>query len=236
MSGWKVGVVLVWVVSCSARSDGLAPTPTDGGGSDRLVVGDGAPSGDCPADVMPSRAVSERCCPAFGADACGASLFCAALDGRTIPTCYPERSRAVGASCTANNQCVSGGCNTTRMVCQQLLAMPCDPAVGCAPNGGRRTVCTGNIRPSETIPPQCQAVGSGALCEPCETDADCRGQGDTPTVCNERHRCAFPANLREDVARFPSGCDVGVCCAGNQEGSCSSGPLTTLCSCLCLPR
>lgn len=71
-------------------------------------AGDGAPVTDavvsvmCPDDVPPARGLSERCCPSFGADACGAGLFCAALDGRTIPTCYPEHSRAEGATCTAN--------------------------------------------------------------------------------------------------------------------------------------
>ncbi len=61
-----------------------------------------------------AQAPSQACCLEYGVDACGAGLFCGAFDGRTVPTCYVERSRADGASCTQDIQCVSNSCNLAK--------------------------------------------------------------------------------------------------------------------------
>ncbi|MCP4806263.1 MAG: hypothetical protein GY913_05700 [Proteobacteria bacterium] len=53
-----------------------------------------------------SQQASEPCEPAHGIDACGAGLFCAALDGRSQPTCYPLYSRQNGESCDDDDNCI----------------------------------------------------------------------------------------------------------------------------------
>lgn len=90
----------------------------------------------------PSRTVSEECCPDFGIDACGAGLFCAALDGREVPTCFVERSRQSGETCSEDRSCVNGGCQAGR--CQSTRGEICSVEVGCANplNDGRVYVCS----------------------------------------------------------------------------------------------
>lgn len=58
----------------------------------------------------PAQTVSMPCCLLHGRDACGALLFCAAFDGRTVPTCYPERSRLPEETCAEDVHCASGAC------------------------------------------------------------------------------------------------------------------------------
>ena len=74
----------------------------DGGGG-----GGGGGSGGTDVDIYfehpPSQGLSQPCCLSHGADACGAGLFCAAFDGRKIPTCYTENSRADRATCFQDN-------------------------------------------------------------------------------------------------------------------------------------
>lgn len=85
---------------------------------------------DC-TGIVRSQGISQPCCLAFGIDACGANLFCAAFDGRTQPTCYAEHSRQGLESCTEDRQCASDGCNTTSGQCQSLPGATCDSSVGC---------------------------------------------------------------------------------------------------------
>ena len=90
----------------------------------------------------PSRTMSEPCCPVLGVDACGAGLVCAALDGRTQPTCYAEYSRRDGSECTDDLLCVSQSCHPALDRCQASLAAPCDPELGCAPDpAGNQPSC-----------------------------------------------------------------------------------------------
>ena len=44
----------------------------------------------CKSAYARSQTLSQPCCTGWGADACGALLFCAAFDGRTQTTCYPD--------------------------------------------------------------------------------------------------------------------------------------------------
>lgn len=78
--------------------------------------GDGGAGLGCPYPA--SQPLSGPCCPERGIDACGALLFCAALDGRTVPTCFPERSRKAWESCTEDRQCVKGSCNRAGGFCE----------------------------------------------------------------------------------------------------------------------
>lgn len=114
-----------------------------------------------------SQALSEPCCLAHGMDACGAALFCAAFDGRTQPTCYPERSRLDRQSCFEDRHCASGSCNVEAGACRSMPGAACDAAIGCAtdPAGGR-FAC---VVESGT----CQRVGDGSFGAVCAGAADC---------------------------------------------------------------
>ena len=117
--GALVAIAALGAVACSSGStaQGLlldgGSSGTDGG-SDAKPIGDEPviPTGDsCKSSHPASQSLSEPCCAERGADACGAGLFCAAFDGRTQTTCYPERSRLDGETCTANAQCVGNTCD-----------------------------------------------------------------------------------------------------------------------------
>lgn len=105
------------------RSDGSA---SDGSASDGGLhdAGRDAEIGDVgfidagPCAFPPSQGLSEPCCLSLGIDACGAQLFCEAFDGRIQPTCYAERSRQPGQSCSADLQCSTGSCSPTARLCE----------------------------------------------------------------------------------------------------------------------
>lgn len=127
---------------------------------------DGAPGGEC--QLPKSQGLSQACCPGHGIDACGASLFCAAYDGRTAPTCYAERSRLDQTECDEDRHCLSASCNVAMRLCRSTPTTTCSPEVGCAADpGGRRYVC--NTLDGST----CQSIGDGDLGDACETNADC---------------------------------------------------------------
>lgn len=104
---------------------------------------DAAPGDDC-TSIGPARLPSQSCCPALGTDACGAGLFCAAFDGRDVPTCYAEHERPDMAQCTADVQCLSGSCNTKLGACRSVYGQPCTEEIGCAPGSfGSQYACEG---------------------------------------------------------------------------------------------
>ena len=126
--------------------------------------------GDGPANCVEavSQGISQACCIGHGIDACGAGLFCAAFDGRTQATCYPERSRPDLESCSEDRHCASGSCNSDEGLCRSTPWTSCNPAVGCvADPAGSRHAC---VEETGT----CQLVGDGSYGSACETDADCR--------------------------------------------------------------
>jgi hypothetical protein len=88
-------------------------------------------STDCKAKFPVSQQASMPCCPEWGIDACGANLYCAAQDGRTQPTCYPERGKQDMTECSANIQCASGACNTAVGKCKSDKYAACTTAIGC---------------------------------------------------------------------------------------------------------
>lgn len=135
----------------------------------------------------PSAPLSSPCCPSLGVDACGGGLFCAALDGRTVATCYAERSRADGASCTEDRQCTSGECHGALGLCRAMASSACNTTLGCARSpSGQRMVCA-----------EAPAGGSGLMClptngyddDPCETGADCASGSCEWGVCVCVPRC-----------------------------------------------
>ena len=81
----------------------------------------------------PVQTFSEPCCSSYGADACGAGLFCAAFDGRTRETCYAEHSRLSLETCTEDRQCTSSSCNTVAGKCRSSQYELCTTQVGCTP-------------------------------------------------------------------------------------------------------
>ena len=100
--------------------------------------------------VAPVQGLSQSCCEARGIDACGAGLFCAAFDGRTVPTCYANNSRLGLEECTADAHCASSQCNVTLSRCKSIGSETCRTDVGCAvPQGYSSAYCT------TTSPRQC---------------------------------------------------------------------------------
>jgi hypothetical protein len=90
-----------------------------------------AATGDCK-NIPKVRVESESCCPDYGADACGADLFCAAFDGREIATCYREYSRLGLEECTDDVQCMTQSCNQETKKCRSETSDTCEAATGCA--------------------------------------------------------------------------------------------------------
>lgn len=85
-------------------------------------------------ECTPSRTLSQPCCLDLGIDACGAGLVCAALDGRTQPTCYAEASRLDGRECTDDLLCASQSCDAEAGRCQASPNAICEAELGCAPD------------------------------------------------------------------------------------------------------
>ena len=171
-----------------------------GGAGGGQGVGGGTGGGifqDCAA-LMTSQPVSAPCCLAHGIDACGASLFCAAFDGRTQPTCYTERSRLDGESCGDHRHCASGACNTAVGKCQSMPGTACTEPVGCAPDGQQHRYFCNTLLQN----PTCRQVGDGSGESACGTAADCKSG-----VCMQ-HLCksALGERCQDDMS-----CGQGEC-------------------------
>ena len=197
------------LAACSSTSGGLSP---GGSGNDGGVATDTA----CKTQYPASQTLSQGCCPGWGPDACGADLFCAALDGRTQPTCYPTYSRLPGQSCTDATQCTSAGC-TASGVCEALPGTACDPSIGCGPG------LTG------TTQYYCGTVNGQSLCEPCEVgsiepactsstgggDGGSSGGGDgsSSSAFTVTDLCAAEASVKD------AGANCTQCCVTDQAGA-----------------
>ena len=173
-TGWTMAAVLTAVgviAACNGgpgAGGGELPQAGGGGGSSGSVAGGAADAGGgsrtgpggsaCKGTYPASQGPSEPCCPDWGADACGANLFCAAFDGRTQATCYPAYSRLTGQSCTANDQCLSALCAGSPSRCAPMSGQPCDPAVGCGagPTDATKYFCDATVPGS----PVCRACGT----------------------------------------------------------------------------
>lgn len=123
------------IAACSSGSSTVVP---GGAATDADAGADGAttpstPPFVCTPDITKARGPTQSCCPDFGVDACGPTLVCAALDGRTVPVCYPAQSRAYGETCNVDAICLTKHCS--------LDQKRCDGGPGCPPCGFTAT-CT----------------------------------------------------------------------------------------------
>ncbi len=148
------------------------------------------------------------CCPSHGPDACGASLFCAAFDGRKQPTCYVERSRLDRTECEHDLHCVSGSCNSEQKLCRSLPGASCDATVGCAPAPtGQRLACAKDTGICMPITGQ-----DGGLCE---LASDCNSGHCVSGTCSSGSKGATCTGATD--------CGTGVCvfgsCRDGAEGS-----------------
>lgn len=169
---------------------------SDGGTSGRVPIGGPVDAGACA--YGPSQTVSQPCCASLGIDACGANLFCAALDGRTMPTCYPERSRSAMTECTADVQCMSNRCSANEGRCRSMRGEECTIAIG----------CTDPLRPNK-----------GMFCD--RDKLTCFEKASEGKLCKNNEECA------SDVCSLTRGCwecgRTGLCydraeeCASNTD-------------------
>jgi hypothetical protein len=165
------------------------------------------------------QSLAQPCCEASGIDACGAGLFCAMLDGRTIATCYPNWVRMPGESCMADVQCVSGRCAASN-VCVPALGMACDPKIGCA----KGATCVSNDPKSA---PTCQTI-DGVICA---TDKDCTNPG--APYCRSGTCSGSAGKYAPEACTMASDCVSGSCYMGKCEcykGSSLGCPLGQACS------
>src|SRR5262249_30978752 len=156
---------------------------------------------------------SQSCCPALGADACGAGLFCAAFDGRDVATCYVEHTRLDMAECSTDVQCLSASCNLDVRHCRSLPGQTCTTAIGCAtaPNGERYACDTQGYYGDEK-PFTCRLVDP-TIGGVCGTDDDCRLHHCVDSRCT--------SGIDGDPCAKPADCDGGHCVGG----TCASGTM-----------
>jgi|GEM_PF-2650316 len=184
-----------------------------------LLVGCGgtASSGACQSLYPASQGLSAPCCLGWGVDACGAGLTCAALDGRSQPTCYPAFSRADGLECNTDVQCVSHACDTSG-VCKSMPGAKCTAVIGCGPGG-------------LDSPYYC---GSGQRCVPCESKSNvaaCRmpaGSGGADLARNTT--CVDDTGNSKGVGQV---CNANSECVDHQSPSCFPTPDGSFCTAPC---
>ncbi len=174
----------------------------------------GAAGASC-MDLQASQSVSQPCCPGRGIDACGANLFCAAFDGRSQPTCYPERSRPDLGECSEDRQCASGECNVRAQRCKSTFGASCRDDVGCSTRQPQRSVCrlgscdasAGAVGDSCNLPEDCDSHAcAGGFC----VSASGAAKPETFTaICDEEWVAGDPRELYfhlwADVSFEPGG-------------------------------
>jgi hypothetical protein len=190
----------------------LGACPGDNGSTD-TCSDEGCPGSDAIAnckEIGPSQPVSSACCPEWGPDACGASLFCAAFDGRTIPTCYMEHSRASQDECFDDLHCISSSCNTDVGKCRSLVGEACDADIGCAQNStGQIYVCDGQ---------RCLPGGSD-IGDLCNTDSECAQHHCIKNRCSKLYSGGPCTSADECLGNH---CIGGKCTSGNHGEACNT--------------
>lgn len=208
------GVTFIGAASTLLLCAALFVGGCGGGEGDDGNHGDGGSgkSSHCKSEIPAGQGASQPCCPEWGADACGALLFCDAFDGRVQPTCYPERSRSDQTGCHADNQCISGSCNTDVSLCRSMPLTSCRSDIGCSDNTqGHAYVC------DATNNNTCQPVGRNGLCA---TNDDC----DSRSYCFD-NICQFgnPGNPCHVGTECWTGiCVQKICRYGNSGDPCGS--------------
>jgi hypothetical protein len=188
-----LGFYAVAIFACGGGSDGDDTTSTRG-----TATG----SDDC----EPSRGLSESCCEDLGIDACGAGLFCAAFDGRTVATCYPDGIRQPGQECAADGHCISKSCHVDQHRCLGMPGTACEVGLGCSDvvMGGGIWSCA----PSSLL---CEA-NIGANDTPCDSAAECASQICTDGTCRKMEQ---PPDPLRPCNQACDSCDpaLGACSA-----------------------
>jgi hypothetical protein len=151
----SVTAVFSGVVACGSGTTG--GYPYEGGAGDGGSELDGGAQG-CKEAYPSSQALSQPCCLAWGPDACGAALFCAAFDGRTQATCYAQRSRLEGEECTLDIQCAGGSCDLAQG-CKSSVVVPPPP-----PPPPPEKKCPSSCTSSAQCQSACPALPSGIQC------------------------------------------------------------------------
>ena len=198
-----------------------------GGGLTKVC---GVPA-DC--DYGPAQGLSDPCCPIHGIDACGAELFCAAFDGRTVFTCYPDGVRSAGESCLEDVHCAGGACSTVGS-CKSMPGESCTAEVGCSnPDADEIWVCSREN--SHCVPggksidaacsedvvcasghcvySHCTAGSEGAACQDHD---DC----DSGRCDASAHVCLLPACSTNTECDSDGGCVNGLCTHGSENDPC----------------
>lgn len=152
--------------------------------------------------------LSQPCCLSRGIDACGAGLFCAALDGRTQATCYAEHTRGDGESCTENRQCSSGACNHSEGKCASAPSTHCDLDIGCSEADGYNYLCV-----DETC-----TRSDGELGDACLHTSDC-----ATFACVDNRCTSGQASARCNIG---ADCNVFACVSH----TCTNGELNDPCT------
>lgn len=188
-------------VACSTGTSTTLVSPDGGASVDAAGPDTGGRA--CKEANPASQGASEPCCAEWGADACGAGLFCAAFDGRAQTTCYPDHSRLGGDTCAADAQCASGSCAASS-VCKGVPGGTCDLAVGCGTPAGSQSLfycANGNSGPTcqlcraDSEVPACTTLPDGGpvpnkCVSQCQSHAQC--QGSCPPVSNRVACCDAP--------------------------------------------
>jgi len=211
---------------------------------DASPTADAAPRVDAgPCMVGASQGLSQPCCILLGIDACGAGLFCEAFDGRTQATCYAERSRQRGETCSDDRHCSGGRCPQTTRRCGPGPGDPCGSSDTCAPDAqGNMFMCLPGINVCGQAPRECDLV-TGQPCtavEYCDyvdftqetPEVMCRPTGlgtqgshcDSTTFCPRSFTCFTPAQECLERCSNSDPCSQGSCSPHpnlpNGEGIC----------------
>lgn len=167
-----IAAVCATFLACTDQTaDTGAPTAGDDDDDDGSTAGDDDDDDDESCSESKVQSLGEPCCEKYGIDACGAGLFCAKLDGRTVATCYPNNVRKSGETCTDDIQCMSNTCSAGGE-CAASRNEECSPKGGCEEG----YVCAAFLTDLARAP-QCLAVGQDGVCledRDCSNGASCR--------------------------------------------------------------
>lgn len=197
----------ITITACNGATDSTEVETSDASSSqDEGEADAGLDASSCKATFPVSQPLSAPCCTEWNVDACGAGLFCAALDGRTQATCYPERSRRHGSTCLADDNCVSDHCDAQTKICNLRPGATCDPGDPCARdgNGVPHDCLEARCTPVPCDPMAQTGCAESEACDLVEATAGCRKVG--------------TAKLGEPCAEYLGlGCRRGLTCV---DGAC----------------
>lgn len=215
--GFAAGLLTAAFVLGGCSGDGSTNTATNTATNAATNTTTNTPAADC-TNLGTVRGPSEPCCPTFGLDACGASLVCAALEGRTVPTCTLEGTQNSLEECTVDALCISGDCAEAVGLCASLVGESCQADVGCADPTGAfdYVICTGEptitgISPNNLTCESATDADIGGPCGLCETTNNCISAG-------VGFQCILGRCMGTTGVAVTA--DAGNCCA---QGSTASG-------------